>query len=328
MKKQRIDVMTLLMVTLVAVLIWYWATGETRESRKLGLDVILQVSEPDLWSINQPEGKVSVTATGSQRALRRAEALAPVVLDIDTEGGSRTIDLRAPLQDHPRVEATGVTIAEAPSLMVELDRLERSMAVVRPVLPGVRTLEDIEVDPPQVEVAIPERIRRRFPDALVVEPRVDRQQIEQLQRGVPQMLKPVKLHLPDANPDDGVRIEPDTATVSFTIGLQERVVRLESVRVQVLSSPEEYEITLDPLQLRDVEVTAPKTLADAIEAGEAVVVAVLHLKSTEKDRAITSKPVTSFMAITADGRGVPVDATIDGSSDRPMIELTIERVAP
>ena len=60
---------------------------------------------------------------------------------------------------------------------------------------------------------------------------------------------------------------------------------LNSVRVQTAGPPEdtEYVIAFEPKQLRDVVVSAPVDVIEKIESGDAVVIAIVHLKSTEKE---------------------------------------------
>ena len=122
-------------------------------------------------------------------------------------------------------------------------------------------------------------------------------------------------------------LDPPEVAVTFNIRSQIRKHTLETpVRVQLAGPPEDsaYRVAFEPKQFRDVTVSAPDEVIDKIESGEAVVVAVVHLKSSEKESRIERKPVTCFLAL-FDDEAVPVDAEVgDTGEPRPVITVTIE----
>lgn len=327
----RTDISNILIVTLVAVLIWYWAAGETRDALELSIPVSFQVSEGaegGEWLVDPAEAQVSVTVSGSRRAVRRADdSLEAVTIQLPPDVDKQTLDMARVLQDHPEVEAFGITIeSPAPATIdVTVDRVVSSTATVTPLLPGVRELKSLEFIPSEVTVQMPERFRRNLPEELTVETVVDRRAIESLGEGLLHKLSNVPVRLLNAENVPDVIISPSRVRVEFMIESQERVTDLESVRIQILSPPEEdeYSVALDPKQLRNVTVTAHRDVITRIQSGDAVVLAVLHLKSTEKDRQISSKRISGFVAVMPDGRTERVEATVAGSEELPIIGLTI-----
>ncbi len=100
------------------------------------------------------------------------------------------------------------------------------------------------------------------------------------------------------------------------------------VRVQIAGPPEdhsEYVVEIDETdkQLANVTIKADGALIRQIERGEATVVALVHLSSSEKERRIESKAVTCFMALQPEGGGTIVDAEVSGSSLMPVVRLQI-----
>ena len=123
----------------------------------------------------------------------------------------------------------------------------------------------------------------------------------------------------------GVRMEPEEIAVSFTIDTRIRDIKPPlPVRVQVAGSPEdEYDIKVEPTQLRDVTVQVSEDLGAKILSGDVTVVAMVYLKSSEKEAAIRRKPVSTFVALMEDGTLQVVSAKLEGSDQPPVVNLTI-----
>lgn len=222
-----------------------------------------------------------------------------------------------------------MTIVSTDRSGAEIDLDEIVVAPARVILqptPGLSTRDTPEVTPGQVEVSLPSRLVRPG-QPLTVDAVVDQYRLAGLEAGVRHVLENVPVRLPDrlaANPS--VTVEPSLVTIAFTLrSLMREVSPLVPVRVQVAGSPEDdYEIVLEPKQLRDVVVTAAEDVARQIESGEATVFAIVYLKSTEKEARLARKPVSFFIALRPDGRGVVVDAKVAGSDALPEIALTVK----
>ncbi len=328
---RKTDIWTYLIITAVSILVWGWAANETRIERPLRnrLLVTFSVADPD-WQIAPGETSVSITAAGSQRAIGKAEELKRLSLDLPPSAGTVVLDLLDALRSHPDIRDTGISIlsADPNTVGITLDEIVRVPARVRAVLPLVQTVDEVEVSPAEVTVSLPGRLRPLLPEDLTVEAFLNRRDLDHLERGVPHRIEHVPLRLPDQLSDGSIRISPTRVTLGFTIRSKMRELRLgQPVRVQLAGPHEdtEYLVAFDPKQLRDVEISAPLDLIERIKSGEGVVVAFVHLKSTEKEARRDRKPVTFFLAIFHNtDEGIPVIARVGENGDEhPMIGVTI-----
>jgi hypothetical protein len=327
----RNDIWTWLIIAAVTVLIWYWAAGETRVTGTLHtrLEFVVAGVEPEDWLIEPATLPVALEAEGPARAIRNAESALKgrkLSVQVPAEAGGQRLDITQLLRDHPDVQATGITILSSdPSTReLEIDEMVASPALVLP-LPGVEA-DDVVVEPAQVTVRMRGRDRPLYGPDLTVEPVVLPRQLERLAPGTRHTLEDVPVRLSAGLPDDGdVHIQPPRVRISFTIRSRIREIKLDyPVRVLIAGPHEDHEyVELEPKQLRDVTVTVTDELARRIESGEAVVFAVLHLKSRDREARITEKPVTYFMALRSDDTAEFVRATVGGSPDPPVINLTI-----
>jgi hypothetical protein len=327
----RNDIWTYLIIAGVTVLIWYWAAGETRVTRTLHtrLEFVVAGAEPADWLIDPAVISVAFEAEGTARAIRNAEEAVKgrrLSIAVPAEAGIQRLDVTQLLRDHPDVQATGITIVSADpgTRELELDEMVASPALVLP-LPGVEA-DDVVVEPAQVTVRMPGAKRPVYGPDLTVEPVVPPRQFERLAPGTRHTLEDVPVRLSAGLPDEGdVHIDPPRVKISFTIRSHIRKMKLDyPVRVLIAGPHEDHEyVELEPKQLRDVTVTVTDELAQRIESGEAVVFAVLHLKSRDREARITEKPVTYFMALRSDDTAEFVRATVAGSSEPPVIHLTI-----
>ena len=323
---------TYLLVTGVAVLIWYWAAAETRASRSESFLVQFAPSAGADQVVTPRERKFIVEIEGSALALERAAKLKmPIVLTVGNElpskPGVHRTDIADILEANDDLLATGVSVvrADPPFIDLEIDDLVPVTAAVVPMLTGLDT-EERDVDPTQATVLLPNRIRELVGDDLIVEAHLLQASLAGLEPGRTYDL-PATLRLPqDLRGVRSASIDPPSATVSFKVKSHIKEVTLPTVRVQIAGPPEdhkEYEIEIADRALSDVTIKADGTLVQQIERGQVTVVALVHLSTNEKERHISSKPVMCFMAILPNGDGRIVDAEIAGSDQRPEIRLKI-----
>lgn len=332
----RREFWTYLIVTAVTVLIWFWAAGETRDSKPLTVRVQFAVDDAASWVINPRQQVVSVTVEGSQLALQRAEEQMREAIrhQLTPSTGATTVDLMAVLREHPIIAETGVRIltAEPNTIELRMDEIVRVPARVRPHLPRVQTVGDIEVDPPEVTVSMTRTLRQQLPAELLVEPQIDPDRLVGLEPDVMHTIE-APLRLPDAVlAGTDVTIRPSTASFTFVVRSRIGEHTLDSVRVQVGGPPEdsrEYVVDVEPTVLRNVTVRADAELISRIAAQEITVVAMVHLSSREKEQRIDRKRVSYFLAIvpTADGgtRGQLIEADVEGAGQPPLVNLDIQR---
>ena len=331
------DVWTWLLVTVVALLIWFWAYGETRETLRASFRIRIVPPEENEWVVSPRDFTADVELSGSRLAIQKAREL-PMPLELhlgdDNElpasPGLLSASVAAVLGRHPPLRRTGASVvsADPSSVEIRVDRLVEVTAAVRAVLPRLQTAGEVEVDPAQVTVRLPARLRDVAGDDLVVEAVVDQSRLDQLEPGRFYSLS-AKLHLPARLADKrSIAIDPPNATVDFTVRSRIEQVTLPSVNVQIAGpwqDHEEYVIEIDDQDktLQNVTIKADGDLIRRIQADEVQVVALVHLSTNEKDNRIESKPLTCFMAIPPDGPAVLVDAEVPDTTGPPVIGLTI-----
>jgi hypothetical protein len=327
------------LVTVVALLIWYWAAAETRDQDRRTFRLVFEPAPQTEQTVTSGGiDKVTVEMEGSRLALQRAAELADRQQIILTTGnelpmeGQHRLDFVELLESHKALTNTGVRIlsTDPASVQIDIDRLVPVTVEIKAVTPGVEP-ENLTIDPPQAVVKLPSRLRDRAGENLSVEVHIPQTRLDRLEPGVMNTVENLKLRLagPLGNAQP-VRIEPPRATVTFTVRSRIMQTTLPTVRVQIAGPPEdnhEYAVEIENNTLTDVTVKADRELISQIVRGDAVVVALVHLSHQEKELGVESKPVTCFMALPRDA-GVSVaptlvEAEVNGSNQLPLIRLQI-----
>ncbi len=328
-------------VTTVAVLIWLWAAFETRERAELSFSIKLEPAAAGEQVVTPTEMQAKVTFTGSALAVDEARKLhsqGPIRLTVGAELPSQPGVYRMPIEEllaaNDDFSDTGVSIVSVDPTTTDLtiDGLVPITLPVRAVLPGVETEDDPEVVPAQVTVHLPSRLLDRTDtEELNVEAQVLQTRLERLEPGVQNTLT-AKLRLPASFASEkSVRINPPTAQVKFAVKSRIKETTLSTVVVQ-LAGPdkdhEEFPVEILDRTLPDVTIRADVELMRKIEqTEEAIVVALVHVSSKDKDDAIDSKPITCFMVLprdeTSDVTPTLVQAEVNGSTEVPTVRLRI-----
>ena len=334
---------TYLIVTLVTVLLWVWAAAETREPGKATFHVRFASAGAGNWVITPDELTLTATLEGARFALKDAQALqGPLVLTTGNElpsgVGRYTVDLTAALNKNEALRNTRVIVlaVDPPSKMLEIDALVAVPATVLPDLPQLYLDGEPEVDPAQVTVTLPSRLGHLTPEEIAPRAYIAQSRLDRLEPGREYVLS-TKLLLPEKLArEDSVTIEPTVANVTFTVRSFIEEHTLATVRVHIAGPPEDHEdylVEIDKADevLKGVTISADAVLIEQIKAGDAVVVAMVHLSNRDKEQRVESKPVTYFVALPANGaggeKGQIVDATVGDSTEPPLIHLAItERV--
>jgi hypothetical protein len=337
------EIWTILIVTVVTALIWAWAATETREEKTVFGTVRFAIEdETTQWLIAPRDLAPNITLEGSKMAIQRAEQVlrTGLVLDIrKREPGRQTIDLAQAIQEHRLIADTGATVSatEPATIGLDVDRIVHVQAArIDPKLPGVQ-VRDLEIDQTNVVISMPSLVRERYPGDLAVEAFVETRQLQGLPPGVQHNVD-AAIRLPQVGLQNqpAVTVTPATVRISFTILSRTRELLLDSVRVQVEGSPEnfrEYLVELTEQTLREVTVEADADLIQRIEAGEMYVAAVVHLSLTDMEQGVTQKAASFFLALPAVG----TDPTggeqvrfkkLGDSEDLPVIHFTISRQNP
>ncbi len=333
---------TYLIVSLVTVLLWVWAAAETREEKTATFRVRFASAGAGNWVIIPKEIPLTVTLEGSRFALQEAQSLkqGSIVLttgnELPSSVGNHTVNLTTALNKNEALRNTRVTVlaVDPPSKMIEIDALVAVTATVLPDLPHLYLDGEPEVDPAEVTVTLPSRLADLAPEEIAPRAYIAQSRLNRLEPGREYVLS-TKLLLPEKlATEDSVTIEPPVANVTFTVRSFIEETILPTVRVHIAGPPEDHEeylVEIDNDVLKDVTISADAVLIEQIKAGDAVVVAMVHLSLRDKEQRVESKPVTYFVALPANGAGGEegqiVDATVGGSTEPPLIHLAItERV--
>ena len=318
-------------ITVVAVLIWFWAAGETRMRNELNALVNFVVPDPERWVTNPTQRDIRIVIDGTHRSIDLAikEAGEALAIELPARQQRLTLDLLDELRRNAVIEDTGVKIisVDPTTITIDIDEIIQSPAIVRSKFVGAQTTE-VKIFPPNVKISMPQSLRRTLAENISVEAFVNRDDIKDLEPGVLHTLD-VPLRMPEglgANPE--VTVDPNIVEVSFKLVSQTYEHLLDRVRIQVAGPPQDfgqYDIELTPGVLNNVNIIASADLIAQIAAKEAKVFAVIYLSANEKEQQISSKKISYFEAILPDGTGIPVQASVDGSNKMPEVQVVIKR---
>ena len=307
MGEWRNRISTLIVATIATLLIWTWAADRTREVRILTGSVRLRPADPSRQFVDPAQAvAVTVTAKGSPASLNaiqaRLEQELPLTLGaalLGEESGQRTLTLAPLLEDSEEIRSTDATI-----VAVRPERVDARVGSMVPVRMQVRAVApmatlsgDSACEPADVQVLLPEpaagAASRESAEAVV--------DATGLAEGSSHELR-AKLRLPEAlNLSNSQAIfTPDTVTVRFTVAARSRTYTLPTVRVEVAGAPEDlqgFDVTFGEAgdRLRDVVLSAPGNALGDVEAGQARIVAIVHLSIDELNRRITQKQVSAWV---------------------------------
>lgn len=332
----RSEIGSYLIITVVSVLIWLWAAGETREQKAVISKALFNVPDDSVWIIDPEIHAFNMVIEGSRQSIQNVEILAPngFRIDIAPNVGAQSIDIVEALNNLPVFQRTGAQLVsiDRPNAMPIVDRLVQMTPNVVPNLPGVQTVESQPgIEPSTVTLTLPSQVQTRFTD-IRVQAFVGQEQSAALPEGVLQQLDVNLRLLPEAlaaNPH--VHLQPATARMSFTIRSQTRELTLGSDVIVQLAGPaddqDDFIVEFDTNSLRDVTVIADAELIRQIESGAATVIAFVQLKSSEKERIArgegTATKKVSFFHAVVDDQWSPVTVRVAGSDQMPDILLRV-----
>ncbi len=332
---RRTDILSLVLVSIVALLIWLVAEDYTSEDTSIQTRLDFTPTNTRHYVVEPAYTEVTLQLGGPNRAITKMRALLQnesLAITSPAGNGPHTFeDLAAQIRALPGVRETGVSIdgVEPSSFKVDITELVTVDAVVRARMPEGTLVQDSVVSPEQATITLPKDEAAKLPENPILEAVVDADDIQRLEPGILHTVNG-SLQLPEGDETlSNVQIEPATARVSFRLVARNRSITLDKVYVQVLVNPEamtSFKVTLPDSLLRSVQVEAGTELAQQLEAGDGTrVVAVVPLSSLELEQGIASKPVAYFLALSTDGTGEAVSASVDGNAN-PEIAIEISRI--
>lgn len=305
----RLRVITL--TTVIAVLIWAFAEGQSVRTQTMDLDVRFDEGAPTRYVQVLDSGwtgTVRVRIDGSNTAVDTLlEAIrGPIRLtagvDLPGAPGEHVLDLRAALRESEAFRGIGVTIADldpATARVLVGTLVERDLPV-RVELPDGQVEGSLEVNPSTVRVEMPTTVAESLPPDAVVVARVSVDRLRGLEAGRRQVLGNVAVELPpelvDVSP---IRVEPGSVGVALTLRSRTSSIQLPTVPVHVKVAAVAFNdwlvIPQDPF-LRDVTVTGPVEEIERIRTGETRITGTLELSVDELERAAREGGEATFTA--------------------------------
>lgn len=337
---RKSDLPLYLIVTVVTLLIWFWAVLETRDSKSMLISVQLKSSAGSNLVLSPTDIVVSAEIEGPKFALQAASSggiKMPIILTLGAElpselaePGTHTFDIASTLNQHPHLHDARVVVisAKQPTIEITVDKLiATTTTIIEPDLGGLQPDGAIVIDPPQVEILMPQHLERRFASEGNVQAVISPALLERLTPGEPAQLTATLL-LPDwLSSQKSVKVTPNTVAISFSVRSNIKEIVLPTVPVQI-SGPfkdhDEYIVQIVEADrfLTNVTVIADAALIDRVRSGEVKVLAFVHISSTDKEQGIEAK-TAYFLALLPEGGASKVRFSIAGSTQPPMIHLRI-----
>lgn len=335
METRRERITNLVTVTLVTVLIWIWAAGETREEITSFSDLRFSGQTRDSVRVTPEElPSVSFQVRGPRREVDAVASRFRDVLDIPigTLGipaapGEHEIDLQSLGQAFLDANEIAVTVlaADPPTARITIESLEQRLVPVIVELPdGVQTTNTVNVVPAEVELLLPSTLADL--PGLSVTAVVDDADLADLAPGRRHELE-IALLLPDRidGQSDAIRMTPRKARVGLDLVSTDASIVVPSIPVQVSGPPadlDQYEVTIDAASvfLRDVMLRGPKDAIDDVANGRANVIAFIHLTSDDLANRIPETRISMWRL----PEGVEVARIGDKPDTSPNISIKIE----
>ena len=343
----RERIVTILTVTLVTLLIWMWAAGETRRTeREFASLSFIPPTEGSLRITPSEIANVEFEIRGPQRAIAKATERFRTLISIPVgaygvpadpgEHRIRMQDLAEALVAEWRLPVT-VLSADPPSLDVTIESLTRRNVRVAALLPdSVRTTGNTEVSPASAVIELPgDPTRLDSLGELVLDARVERSDLEGRLPGALhriQVLLQVPAELAERLKGLGIdpgTIRPDPLNAQVTLTLDSNDVEFtlpNPVPVQIAGPPtalEDWVVTIDPGSafLRNVVLRGPRDVIRQLEQrqGGLGVIAFVHLTSDDLLTRVEEKPVTLWSL----PESVEVTSVDNDATSSPRIRLVI-----
>ncbi len=331
--KSKDDTIAILFVTALTIVVWVWAAGNTKYTSDETVTVFFSPPEGSKSTISPESTSLTLSFSGARSAVDSAKTACENGLYLilgDTDEQLTLSEVSRRISSLDTIKDTGAIINDAYSKQfpLKIQTVELVEAAVEVDLPSVTMSGDVTVEPATITLHIPKKIRKSFPKAITVQAVVSEVALQQLQPGIVHT-KDAVIRLPEELEAAGVTASPSRVEVTFKIQSSTKTKDLAQVRILIAGPPEEYasySVTLARKTIPNVTIQADASLIDGIEDGKVKVFAILRLASSDMEQQISTKRITSFLAIKEDGSGHELIATAETPS-LLEIELSIEPIA-
>jgi len=296
--KRSDNTLTYLFVIVLTMMVWLWADGNTKTFTEQEIKINFSPPAGSSSIISPFTTTATVTFHGQKSRLKAARVACSngLTITVPTTNGTPNIDLASRIAQLDTIRQTGVEITDVDpkSISLIVKTMVSVEAVVVPVLNDVQISGDVTVDPATVTLLIPSSVRDTLPEAIQVTVSLSPNELALLQHGVVHtenvgVRLPALLDLPD------IKIEPSTVSISFTIKSNTAKTLISQVRILLAGPAEDYSYYV-------------------IELPRKIISNVVRLASRDMEMSIDTKKITSFLAISENGNGREVVASIDDQS--------------
>lgn len=298
------NIRTILLVTLVTLLIWLWAEGESLSSETLNPSITFVQDSNELLletTDQQWNGAVSVRLQGSNRALTdaRRDLGKQIRLKVGDQGvpsqpGQQIVDFKKAIEQLPEVRTLGLSVVEVTpaNTVVKIVKMMARELTVRPALAtDINILGDATVSPAKVTVRAPSELAALLPaDVYAVAP-ITKEQLGVARDDTPQTIT-TTVQIPELAGKEGVVITPEKVGVTFRLRRSVDTVTVPSVPVWFSLPPTEgrrWNIDLTDQFLRDVTFTGPSDAIAKIRSRDIIPIAEIQLSSDDLEKGIEAK---------------------------------------
>ncbi len=333
MKSRLVDKLETLIVTvLITILVWLWAEAQnvqTYTNQRVQVRFVAPPGQAGQLAIT-PADPVPVevsftTSTGQYDRFRQDVNSHVIEIEVaapaDANGSIQEIALRNRLENAV-FRNLGITLEDVspPQQRVEVYPIETYSLRVEVVSPsGFEIVGSPTAEPAMVELRLPTNLGARA-QGMVVNVQLGQQDLQTAAPNEPQTLT-VPLSVPRNLESDWTTLLTTQVQVTFTVRKQTDSYVIGRAPIHI-NAPSlllsQYRIDLADNQfVRDVEVSGPADVIEAIESGEAKVVAEIRPTIEELESGLTSLPV--FFDLPP---GVTVQSAV------PQVSFTVERLTP
>jgi hypothetical protein len=333
-------ILSIIFVTIIAVLVWVLAEGLTVGTGEISADLQLdpgsntravRIAPGDTFT-----GRIELTVRGSSTGIDQLtrKLRDPITLtvgnEIPFEPGEQLIDLQTALRASEVFKRSGVTLTEVKPrfVRIEADDLVTVEVPVRVALPDVQTEAPPRTDPETISYTLPRAVKRALDSAeTVAVARLTDADLAALTPGTEQRLEAIRVQ-PSPALAAAWSLAPANAQVAVILTVRSRTATetIPTVPVQILVAPTELErfhitVAEDSRFLHDVTLKGPSPLIERIRSDPALrPVAVVSLSFEDLEKGIESKDARLVLP--------PGFEQVEARADAVAVRLTIQRREP
>ncbi len=328
---------TFVVVSLVSVLIWIVAEGESLSKDRVevvvrlvseGSDIAMRPTAETGWTgrvIVEMEGSTAEVSRLRER-LRDPLSFAPGDPGVPVNPGPHTLDLADILRQADAFTGSGVSLVtvEPETVEVLIDRIEWQQFDVQVDVPDLASASSPVADPRRVRVLVPSLVADSLGDVRTLKAALTQEQIDALVVGQRNIIPNVPVELPtELSSHPFARVEPERVSVTVTLDNREDSITLDNVPVQIQKpafESERWTVLVDEQDqlLESVTVTGPSDLIERIRSGELTIFATVVLTLDDRDAGITQKEAVF--------KNLPSPLEFEAPST--TVRLTIQSVGP